>query len=57
MNTDVEDLLRDGMERFTTEVHAPVGLQAGPGGCTGSTGGGWRPAPRWRAGRRPRSPA
>ena len=26
MNTDVEDLLRDGMERFTTEVHAPVGL-------------------------------
>jgi hypothetical protein len=26
MNTDVEDLLRDGMERFTTKVHAPVGL-------------------------------
>ena len=26
MNTDVEDLLRDGMERFTTGVHAPVGL-------------------------------
>jgi hypothetical protein len=26
MNRDVEDLLRDGMERFTAEVHAPVGL-------------------------------
>jgi hypothetical protein len=26
MNTDVEELLRDGMERFTAEVHAPAGL-------------------------------
>ena len=26
MNTDVEELLRDGMERFTAGVHAPAGL-------------------------------
>jgi hypothetical protein len=26
MNTDVEDLLRDGMERFTENVRAPAGL-------------------------------
>ena len=26
MNTDVEELLRDGMERFTADVHAPGGL-------------------------------
>jgi hypothetical protein len=26
MNTDVEELLRDGMERFTGEVQAPAGL-------------------------------
>ena len=26
MNTDVEELLRDGMERFTAEVRAPAGL-------------------------------
>jgi hypothetical protein len=26
MNTDVEDLLREGMERFTRELRAPVGL-------------------------------
>src|SRR6185312_3284059 len=26
MNTDVEELLRDGMERFTAEVRAPAAL-------------------------------
>jgi hypothetical protein len=26
MNTDVEDLLRDGMERFTADLRAPAGL-------------------------------
>ena len=26
MNTDVEELLREGMERFTTGVQAPPGL-------------------------------
>ena len=26
MNTDVEELLRDGMERFTAGVRAPAGL-------------------------------
>jgi len=26
MSTDVEDLLREGMERFTADLHAPVGL-------------------------------
>ena len=26
MNTDVEDLLREGMERFTAELRAPAGL-------------------------------
>jgi hypothetical protein len=26
MNTDVEELLREGMERFTTGVQAPTGL-------------------------------
>jgi hypothetical protein len=31
MNTDVEDLLRDGMERFTEEVRAPAGLAGGAG--------------------------
>ena len=32
MNTDVEELLREGMERFTAEVRAPAGLArtAGP---------------------------
>jgi len=31
MNTDVEELLRDGMERFTAGVRAPVGLAGGAG--------------------------
>jgi hypothetical protein len=31
MNTEVEDLLRDGMERFTDGVHAPAGLAGGAG--------------------------
>lgn len=31
MNTDVEDLLRDGMERFTGEVRAPAGLARAAG--------------------------
>jgi hypothetical protein len=31
MNTDVEELLRDGMERFTADVHAPAGLAGGAG--------------------------
>jgi hypothetical protein len=31
MNTDVEELLRDGMERFTAQVHAPAGLAGGAG--------------------------
>jgi hypothetical protein len=31
MNTDVEELLRDGMERFTAEVHAPAELAGGAG--------------------------
>ena len=26
MNTDVEDLLREGMERFTADLRAPAGL-------------------------------
>lgn len=29
MNTDVEDLLREGMERFTADLHAPAGIAAG----------------------------
>jgi len=31
MNTDVEDLLRSGMEQFTTEVRAPAGLAEAAG--------------------------
>jgi hypothetical protein len=31
MNTDVEELLRDGMERFTAEVRAPAGLAGAAG--------------------------
>jgi hypothetical protein len=31
MSTDVEELLREGMERFTTGVHAPAGLAATAG--------------------------
>jgi hypothetical protein len=31
MNTDVEDLLRDGMERFTEDVSAPAGLARAAG--------------------------
>jgi hypothetical protein len=31
MKTDMEELLRDGMERFTEGVHAPAGLAAGAG--------------------------
>ncbi|HTZ30175.1 MAG TPA: hypothetical protein VMC83_39645 [Streptosporangiaceae bacterium] len=31
MNTEVEELLRDGMERFTAQVHAPAGLAGGAG--------------------------
>jgi hypothetical protein len=31
MNTDVEDLLRSGMEQFTAEVHAPAGLAEAAG--------------------------
>jgi hypothetical protein len=31
MNTDVEELLQDGMERFTAGVHAPAGLAGGAG--------------------------
>jgi hypothetical protein len=31
MNTDVEELLRDGMERFTAEVRAPGGLARAAG--------------------------
>jgi hypothetical protein len=31
MNTDVEDLLRDGMERFTADVRAPAGLASEAG--------------------------
>ena len=26
MNTDVEDLLREGMERFTADLRAPAGI-------------------------------
>ena len=26
MSTDVEDLLREGMERFTADLRAPAGL-------------------------------
>jgi hypothetical protein len=32
MNTEVEELLRDGMERFTAEVRAPQGLARGVAG-------------------------
>lgn len=32
MNTEVEELLRDGMERFTAEVRAPRGLASGAAG-------------------------
>jgi hypothetical protein len=32
MNTEVEELLRDGMERFTAEVRAPQGLASGAAG-------------------------
>ena len=32
MNTDVEELLRDGMERFTAEVRAPRGLASDAAG-------------------------
>ena len=41
MNTDVEDLLRDGMERFTAEVQAPAGLArtAGAARHTAAAGG------------------
>ena len=49
MNTDVEDLLRDGMERFTTEVHAPVGLACRAGAAAPAAPAARRPAPRWRA--------
>ena len=38
MKTDVEELLRDGMERFTEGVRAPAGLAARPPGC--AAGGG-----------------
>jgi hypothetical protein len=31
MNTDVEELLRDGMERFTADVQAPAGLARAAG--------------------------
>jgi hypothetical protein len=31
MNTDVEELLRDGMERFTADVRAPAGLASQAG--------------------------
>jgi hypothetical protein len=31
MNTDVEELLRDGMERFTADVRAPAGLASEAG--------------------------
>ena len=31
MSTDVEELLQEGMERFTTGVHAPAGLAATAG--------------------------
>jgi hypothetical protein len=31
MNTDVEELLREGMERFTAEVRAPAGLAGAAG--------------------------
>jgi hypothetical protein len=31
MNTDVEELLRDGMERYTAEVRAPAGLARAAG--------------------------
>ena len=31
MKTDVEELLRDGMERFTEGVRAPAGLAAAAG--------------------------
>jgi hypothetical protein len=31
MNTDVEELLRDGMERFTADVRAPAGLASETG--------------------------
>ena len=31
MKTDVEELLQEGMERFTTGVHAPAGLAAAAG--------------------------
>jgi hypothetical protein len=31
MSTDVEELLQEGMERFTTGVHAPAGLAAAAG--------------------------
>ena len=32
MNVEVEELLRDGMERFTAEVRAPQGLASGAAG-------------------------
>ena len=35
MNIEVEELLRDGMERFTAEVRAPPGWPAGQPGCGG----------------------
>ena len=58
MKTDVEELLRDGMGRFTEGVRAPAGLAAE---VASGTGGGWRsgsrpPAAAWpRSRRRPRS--
>ena len=32
MNVEVEELLRDGMERFTAEVRAPQGLVSSAAG-------------------------
>ena len=36
MNADMEDLLREGMQRFTAGVQAPAGLA----GAAGRPGGG-----------------
>ena len=37
MNVEVEELLRDGMERFTAEVRAPRGRGGAAAGCGGQT--------------------
>ena len=54
MNTDVEELLREGMERFTAGVQAPPGLARTA--VRGSAAGGWPSAPRGPAGPPPSPP-